>query len=165
MKVKKTMTNTNYKFTFIPITKSEDAKLPLQEEGNVGFDVSSVDTGTIVPGGVGKFQTGLRLADDIYSDNLTTVAFMKIEGRSGLAARGVFPVGGIIDPSYRGDITVMLHNSTKEPFVVNEGDRIAQLICYTTIANNNFHKVRFVVAEQATTTNRGEQGFGSTGMK
>lgn len=64
---------------------------------------------------------------------------------------------GIIDSDYRGEIGVPLINWGTEPFTVNDGDRIAQLVVA------RCEKVEFVVVDELTETERGTGGFGSTG--
>jgi len=158
---------TAYNFTFIPVVKTNpDAIIPEQKHGDVGFDISSVEDVEIMPGETKKIPTGLQMADGIVTPKqYEQVQFLKVEGRSGLASKGIFPVGGIIDPDYRGEIGVILHNSSKDTFCVEKGDRIAQLVCYTALATNIFDKVRFVLAENISDTDRGDKGFGSSGMK
>lgn len=157
---------TEYDFTFIPISKTNpDAVVPTQKKGDVGFDVSSVVDVEIAPGETQTVSTGLQIADQIVTPKQNVkVQFLKVEGRSGLASRGIFPVGGIIDPDYRGEIGVILHNSSKDTFKINKGDRIAQLVCYTVLASNIFNTVRFVLAEEVSETERGNKGFGSSGI-
>ena len=145
-----------------------DAKCPVQEVGNVGFDVFSVnETDVLPPGRVTKIPLGLRLAENpeplIVDQKVAAVPFFKIEGRSGLASKGIFPVGGIVDPNYRGEISVMLFNSTFEDYVFSKGDRVAQFVCYYTISNTDETKVRFLATENVTETTRGDKGFGSSG--
>ena len=152
------------KILAIPIVRSnENALLPSQKTGDVGFDVSSCDDIIVPAGETVKINTGLRFADEISMDEEFNVAFFKVEGRSGLASKGVFPVGGIIDPSYRGDIIVVLHNSSSNDHVINVGDRIAQLVCYVALASNMFASVNFVDADEVNDTERGHRGFGSSG--
>jgi dUTPase len=104
-----------------------------------------------------------------YSQEISThkylIPFFKIEGRSGLASKGLFPVGGIIDPSYRGEIQVALFNSSDEVdyFKICKGDRIAQLVCYLTLANSNYLDMNFTEVDNLDETTRGDKGFGSSG--
>jgi len=80
--------------------------------------------------------------------------------RSGLAVRyGVIVLNspGTIDSDYRGEICVILHNSGKDDFEINDGDRIAQLV----IAK--VEKVHFEVCDTLSTTERDTGRFGSTG--
>jgi dUTP pyrophosphatase len=83
----------------------------------------------------------------------------EIRGRSGLANKhGIAVLGGVIDSDYRGDIGVILHNTGLQDFTINHGDRIAQLIVVP-VLRGTFEEV-----EEFSTTERGENGFGSTGV-
>lgn len=84
----------------------------------------------------------------------------QVRPRSGLAAKfgiTVLNAPGTIDADYRGDIGVILCNCSNEPFVVRDGERIAQLIIaqYTSITWENTHELDETV--------RGQGGFGHTG--
>lgn len=83
----------------------------------------------------------------------------RIAPRSGLAAKHFIDVGaGVIDQDYRGNIGVVLFNFSDKEFVVKKGDRIAQLILEKILICN----VQLV--DDLENTNRGEGGFGSTGV-
>ncbi|MBQ3016523.1 MAG: dUTP diphosphatase [Clostridia bacterium] len=85
-----------------------------------------------------------------------------IFARSGLASkRGLAPANkvGVVDPDYRGEFMVALHNHTDEERVVEGGERIAQLVIVP------FLKAEFSLADDLSDTVRGEGGFGSTGKK
>lgn len=87
---------------------------------------------------------------------------IQVRSRSGLAAKnGVMVLNspGTIDRDYTGEIKVILANLSDEDFVVNPGDRIAQLVVAPVI------QVTLQMAEDLASTNRGEGGFGSTGLK
>ncbi len=86
----------------------------------------------------------------------------QVRPRSGLAAKkGVTVLNspGTIDADYRGEIGVILVNLSNEPFVVENGERIAQLI----IAKHE--RAEWNEVESLSETSRGEGGFGSTGVK
>lgn len=86
----------------------------------------------------------------------------QVRPRSGLAAKkGVTVLNspGTIDADYRGEIGVILVNLSNEPFTVENGERIAQLI----IAKHE--RAEWLEVEALTETSRGEGGFGSTGVK
>jgi dUTP pyrophosphatase len=86
----------------------------------------------------------------------------QVRPRSGLAAKkGVTVLNspGTIDADYRGEIGVILVNLSNEPFTVENGERIAQLI----IAKHE--RAEWNEVETLTETSRGEGGFGSTGVK
>ena len=84
----------------------------------------------------------------------------QVRPRSGLAAKfgiSVLNAPGTIDADYRGEVKVILVNLSNEPFVVNPGERIAQLV----IAR--YEKIEWDEVEVLDETERGEGGFGSTG--
>lgn len=142
-----------------------DAQVPSISKGNVGYDIRSSVPITLRPLSPTLVPTGIAIADDIIH-NCQHVPFFKIEGRSGLASKGVFPIGGIIDPSYRGEIKAILYNSNSTPVSFEIGDRIAQLVCYVTmsppIISDN---IEFSVVDSINQTDRGSNGFGSSGTK
>jgi len=146
----------------------EGARLPTQSHHgeDIGFDIYSAISCQIPPFGTEKIDTGLAFAfrpDPPGISSLLT-PFFKIEGRSGLAAQGIFPVGGILDLGYRGEISAIIHNSTSEPWNVEIGDRIAQLVCYLTFTNANGILMNFYEAHEQEESRRGSGGFGSTGV-
>ncbi|AJA68233.1 dUTP diphosphatase [Myroides odoratimimus] len=86
----------------------------------------------------------------------------QIRPRSGLAAkRGITLLNspGTIDADYRGEIGIILVNLSKEPFVIENGERIAQMV----IAK--YEQIQWQPVEVLTDTERGAGGFGSTGVK
>jgi dUTP pyrophosphatase len=85
----------------------------------------------------------------------------QVRPRSGLAINhGVTVLNspGTIDPDYRGEVKVILINLGKEPFVIKNGMRIAQMVI------SKFERVEVEVVEELSQTRRGEEGFGSTGV-
>ena len=86
----------------------------------------------------------------------------QVRPRSGLAAKKgitVLNAPGTVDADYRGEIGVILVNLSNEEFVINKGERIAQLV----IAKHE--RAEWVAVEALSETDRGEGGFGSTGVK
>lgn len=86
----------------------------------------------------------------------------QIRPRSGLAARHGVTVcnsPGTIDADYRGEIKIILVNLSKDKFVINPGERIAQMV----IAR--YEKIEWTEAEELGETGRGSGGFGSTGIR
>ncbi|MCB9016937.1 MAG: dUTP diphosphatase [Lentimicrobiaceae bacterium] len=86
----------------------------------------------------------------------------QIRPRSGLAAKSGITVlnsPGTIDADYRGEIKVILVNLSSEPFTINNGDRIAQMI----IAQHT--KATWVQVSELNQSERGAGGFGHTGQK
>ena len=86
----------------------------------------------------------------------------QVRPRSGLAAKNgitVLNAPGTIDADYRGEIGVILVNLSNKDFTIENGERIAQLI----IAKHE--RAQWVEVQELTETDRGEGGFGSTGLK
>ncbi len=86
----------------------------------------------------------------------------QIRPRSGLAAKkGITLLNspGTIDADYRGEIGVILVNLSKEPFVIENGERIAQMVI------TKYEQVQWQPVEILSETERGTGGFGSTGTK
>ena len=86
----------------------------------------------------------------------------QVRPRSGLALKKgitVLNTPGTIDPDYRGDVGVILVNLSNDDFVVQPGERIAQMII------NKFEQAELIEVETLDETERGEGGFGSTGTK
>jgi dUTP pyrophosphatase len=85
----------------------------------------------------------------------------QIRPRSGLAARNgvtVLNAPGTVDSDYRGELGVILINLGEEPFTARDGDRIAQIVIAPVV------RARMVEAASLSETERGEGGFGSTGV-
>ncbi|MDY3063595.1 MAG: dUTP diphosphatase [Bacteroidaceae bacterium] len=86
----------------------------------------------------------------------------QVRPRSGLALKHgitVLNTPGTIDADYRGEIKVLLVNLSKDPFTVNVGERIAQMV----IARHE--QGEFIVVDELDETERGEGGYGHTGTK
>ena len=109
----------------------------------------------IQPQEIKIIDTGIKIELD------NELMYALILPRSGLACKyGITVINspGLIDYEYRGEIKVGLINHSNEPFIVNDGDRIAQLlICQNNYVNTIFGKVN-------ENTKRGNKGFGSSGL-
>lgn len=141
---------------------NENAKLPTKAHtDDVGYDLYALEDCILRRGEVSKIRTGIIYGgfDALHHGTTPFMSiFPKIEGRSSLAAKGIFPVGGIVDPGYRGELIVMLYNSNDDSdgYEIVSGDRIAQLVFYMTAQPN-------VQIGELKKSERGEAGFGSTG--
>ena len=82
-----------------------------------------------------------------------------IRPRSGLSLKGIDETIGTIDTDYRAEVKSCLINNSKEDFVVHNGDRICQMTI------REVPKVVFVLTDELSETERGEGGFGSTGLR
>lgn len=86
----------------------------------------------------------------------------QVRPRSGLALKHGLTVlnsPGTIDADYRGEVGVLLINLSQEDFVINDGERIAQMV----IARHE--QADFIIVEELDQTERGEGGYGHTGVK
>ena len=87
---------------------------------------------------------------------------IQIRPRSGLAAKesiGVLNSPGTIDSDYRGELKIILFNHGNKDFIINNGDRIAQMVLVPIL------KMEFEEVDSLPNTVRGQGGFGSTGKK
>tara|TARA_B100001750_G_scaffold179597_1_gene147964 strand:- start:12 stop:449 length:438 start_codon:yes stop_codon:yes gene_type:complete len=124
-------------------------------EGSSGMDLKALIENPIIikPQSYVLIPTGLSIA--IPEDTE-----IQIRPRSGLAAKSsisVLNTPGTIDSDYRGEIKIILFNHGKEEFIVNNGDRIAQMILMPVL------KAEFEEIKELPKTVRGSGGFGSTG--
>jgi len=91
---------------------------------------------------------------------LTIANGFQVRPRSGLAAKhgiGILNSPGTIDSDYRGEVKIILINFSKEEFIIQPGERIAQLIL------SKVYKARLEETEELNYSKRGEGGFGHTG--
>ena len=141
------------------------AVLPVaaHEVGDAGFDLRAVESVLLQPGTATAVSTGLQLADCELEDRECNQYFLEVRSRSGLAKRLVFPVTGTVDVIYRGEIFVLLANLGREPYQIEPGDRIAQLVLQVIFANSSSRAVKFMEVSEVVPTDRGAGGFGSTG--
>lgn len=136
---------------------SKSGRIPEYEtEGSAGFDISAFleEDMTLPAGGRALVPTGLFFeVPEGYE--------AQVRARSGLAIRnGIGLVNGIgtIDSDYRGEVKVPLINWGTEPFTIHDGDRIAQVVV------TSYQRVELTEADALTDTERGEGGFGHTGV-
>ena len=134
----------------------DDAILPSQAyDGDAGLDLAACERVELGPGERAVVGTGLAVA---FPEGWAGLVLP----RSGLAARhGITIVNapGLIDSGYRGEVKVILLNTDgQEPFVIEPGMRIAQLVLVETTS------VHLVEVDELTSSERGAGGLGSSGM-
>ena len=138
-----------------------EAILPKKAHSNdIGFDLFSTESGTILPLTSGIVKTGWALASELPRVVYDGIEYLQVMSRSGLAAKySVFQIAGVIDAGYRGEIGVVLYNGGSKDYVYNKGDRVAQIILHRA------HNAVFVEVEEfsAAYNQRGTAGFGSSG--
>ena len=126
-------------------------------DGSSGVDLSAFLEKKVVikPNSSELIPTGLQVA-------IPEELEIQIRPRSGLAAKesiGVLNSPGTIDSDYRGELKIILFNHGKEDFIINNGDRIAQMVLVPIL------KMEFEEVDSLPDTVRGQGGFGSTGKK
>lgn len=138
------------------INKSKHQTPNYETEGSAGMDLRAniEEPITLKPLERTIVKTGLFIALPIGFE-------AQVRPRSGLAAKKGITVlnsPGTVDADYRGEIGVILVNLSNEEFVINDGERIAQLV----IAKHE--RVNWQEVEVLNETKRGSGGFGSTGV-
>ena len=142
----------------VPIINESPYDLPsFATVNSAGVDLRANSASPITLGTLERtiIGTGLKMA-------LPEGFEAQVRPRSGLAAKhglSVINAPGTIDADYRGEIGVILVNLSNEPFTIQPGERIAQLV----IAK--YEQVRWNLQDTLDTTERGAGGFGSTGKE
>lgn len=143
---------------------SPGGKLPTRKNpSDAGFDLYAAEPTTLPPfiyqlhdlvlhSEPVKVRTGIAI-------ELPPFAFGQIVSRSGLGSKGILVVTGTVDSGYRGEIMVCLLNTQNEPYQIDAGDRIAQML----ILQAPKASVRFIEASSLALSDRGLSGFGSSG--
>lgn len=141
----------------IPVVRRDPLnQLPqFAHPGDAGADLVAAESVTIDPGERALVATGLSMSiPEGYGGFVLP--------RSGLAVRSgvtVLNAPGLIDSGYRGELKVALINHGSKPFVIEEGDRIAQLVVMAVQAP------QYLESDALEETARGPGGFGSTGVR
>ena len=136
-----------------------DAIVPTRGSASAaGYDLYACDIDepiNIAPGSCAKIKTGVIM-------EIPEGYFGAIYARSGMATKqGLRPANcvGVVDSDYRGEIMVFLHNDSSFVRTIENGERIAQIVI-TPYLNVEFNEV-----DVLSSTERGEGGFGSTGVR
>lgn len=143
------------------INKSNNEDPTYAKDGDSGFDLrANLTEDTILqPGERILIPTGVYFQIPINFE-------LQIRSRSGLSLKNgviVLNAPGTVDSGYRGEICVILYNTDKNtPFTIKNGDRIAQGVIAPVQTLNN---TVFVKSETLDSSERGDTGFGSSGVK
>lgn len=150
------MTAQHEPFRTLKVVVDEPMCIPMRiHSGDAGYDVKSRDTVTLQPGERTLIRTGVHIAlPEGYTADVCP--------RSGLALKHgltIVNAPGIVDSGYRGEIGVVLLNTdTTQTYTVHAGEKIAQLVIRPYVTP----ELQYV--ESLDDTDRGSQGFGSTGL-
>ena len=133
-----------------------DAIIPkYAHEGDSGMDLYSIEERTLPSMARTLMPTGIRIA-------LPKGYEAQVRPRSGLALKkgiSIINTPGTIDSGYRGDVGVILINHSKETVTIDKGERIAQIVI------QKVECAKITEVESLDETERGQNGFGSTGRK
>ena len=131
---------------------SEEAVMPSKgSEGAAGWDLCASMQCHLAPGERRLISTGVAV-------EIPRGCYGRIASRSSMASQGIDVAGGVVDADYRGELKVIMVNQGGESRTFNVGDRIAQLVV------ERISLAPFVKVDDLSTTARGFQGFGSSGI-
>lgn len=142
----------------VPVQNNSDYELPqyaTADSAGVDLKAAIKEAITLAPLERSLIPTGLKIA-------LPEGYEAQVRPRSGLAAKHgitVLNAPGTIDADYRGEIGVVLVNLSQTSFIIQPGERIAQLVAA------KFEQIQWEETQALSETNRGAGGFGSTGKK
>lgn len=129
----------------------KNAKLPhYGHKGDAGMDIFSTIDCVLQKREVKAIPTGIKVAIPEGYVGL-------IWDKSGVSLEGVHRLAGVVDSGYRGEVKIVMANLSDEPFSIEKGMKIAQLLIQPVV------EVEVIEVEDLEATPRGENGFGSTG--
>lgn len=136
----------------------EGAQLPQPSKGNAGVDLrvltqNGEDKVTILPGGTYTFYTGIKM-------NIPEGYYIEVVPRSSTGIKKklrLMNTCGILDSSWKGETLVAVHNFGEEPVIVENNERLCQMLL------RKVYEAQFVEVADVGSSDRGENGIGSTG--
>lgn len=137
------------------VNKSTNGEPFYETQGASGMDIRAAAPYNLLPHGKTLVKTGLFVS-------IPKGFELQVRPRSGLALKNgitVLNTPGTIDSDYRGEIGVILYNTTDEAYVINVGERIAQMVLVPIV------RAKWNVIDVLDNTLRGAGGFGHTGIK
>lgn len=145
-----------YQFDAVPVSvkfkKLTNTAIPFKysRDGDACMDIYADMDACINPGETVIVKSGIAVEIPEGFEGI-------VRGRSGLASQGISVHLGTIDETYRGDVGVIVTNNSLQTFGIHKGNRIAQFTV------KPVYPVQLVEADELTDTERGEQGYGSSG--
>jgi dUTP pyrophosphatase len=130
---------------------AEQYKPEYKTSGSSGADLHARGDWNIQPSKTIKIPLGVCFEIPVGYE-------VQIRPRSGLSAKGIYCAFGTVDCDYRGEVSVVVTNNSKKMFSVHDGDRICQMV-YAPVTQVDFDTV-----DELSDTERGTNGFGSTGV-
>ncbi len=150
-------------FTYIPETtvKISSVRFPVPTKGTDGAAAYDIQANLLHEGKVEILPQETKVIGTGITLELPSHLMALLLPRSGLATKHGITLAnsvGLIDPDYRGEIKVAIKNTGTKTFVINDADRIAQMLIMS------FVSPEFISVKQVFNTTRGSGGFGSTGV-
>ena len=140
----------------VKLLTNDEKLVPTKNNADdAGFDLKASHGGVIAPGGTQLIKCGFSIEVPIGFE-------AQVRSRSGLALKSgmhVLNAPGTIDAGYRGEVGVILHNTGTDHFIYNQYDRVAQMVI------NQLPAVALNIVTELSDSSRGENGFGSSGLK
>jgi len=129
-----------------------DAKIPsYANKTDAGMDIYSIEDVIILPNTRTLVKTGISME---FEKGYVALVWDK----SGIAKNGLTKIGGVIDSGYRGEYKIMLLNISSKPYKITKGQKIAQILM------QKVFQPEIELVEELSDSDRGEGGFGSTGL-
>jgi len=129
-----------------------DAKIPsYANKTDAGMDIYSIEDVIILPNTRTLVKTGISME---FEKGYVALVWDK----SGIAKNGLTKIGGVIDSGYRGEYKIMLLNISSKPYKIVKGQKIAQILI------QKVFQPEIELVEELSSSDRGEGGFGSTGL-
>ena len=136
----------------VKIKKINDGKIPeYKTNGSAGADCYSRIMWQVHPKEIIRIPLG-------FAVEIPEGCEMQIRPRSGLTSRGIFSQLGTIDSDYRGEVNAVITNNSNEDFMIEKYSRICQIVLAPV------EKAEFEIVDNLSNTERGSDGFGSTGI-
>ena len=117
---------------------------------DAAWDIEAIEPVLVGPRRSELVSTGLQVAIPAGYCGI-------LKSRSGNAVRGIDVAAGVIDSAYRGEVKVLVRNTTDAAYNINAGDRVAQMMIVAV------PEVEWIVVSDLPEADRGDKGFGSSG--
>ncbi|MBI5327016.1 MAG: dUTP diphosphatase [Deltaproteobacteria bacterium] len=130
---------------------SDSASFPSKSHiDDAGWDLYAAEAAIIAPGATRIIKTDIAVSIPIGW-------YGQIKARSGMGTKGIVVTAGVVDSGYRGNVGVVVINTSTIPFHIKPGSRVAQIVILPV------PKVRLCYVEKLDESHRGNKGWGSTG--
>lgn len=140
---------------FEVILSDPHSSLPMRAtDGSAGYDLFACEDRSLHAWTWGNIRLGIKVG-------LPMNHYGQMAGRSGLMAKhGIWCFPGVIDCDYRGELTAILYNGSPARYSITTGDRVAQLLILPVFMQTR----SALIVQELPETERGEGGYGSTGI-